>query len=341
MTEFRDREYLGEYDLDVELFDKFVDEIEDVVPLRKVYIAKTNIGDIVLKKIDYSISDLRFINSVIEYVKNNGFTNIFSFIPSKNDELFVKWNNDIYCAMTHINGRECKFSNPVDLQISSKALARFHNATLNFPINLKVRDRRGTLINDFYHRINDLVSYKERVVKYRYKNEFDTIFMDNVDYYLKEIQKSIDILENSKYLSLCKDKEACAICHHDLAYHNIMIVGEEGYFVDLDYSIFDLRTHDLCNFMNKVMKECAFNIDTSKDILRQYNKESRLSKSELEVLYGMLVFPEDFYSVCKNYYEREKSWEYDLFLKKVTKKAGYKEERGEFLEKFKEIRVLG
>lgn len=349
MTEFRDREYLGGYDLDVELFDKFVDEVEDVIPLRKVYVAKTNIGDIVLKKIDYSLSDLIFINSVIEYVNINGFKNIFSFMKSKNGELFVKWNNEIYCAMTYINGRECQFSNPVDLQIASKALAGFHKATLNFPVDFKVRDKRGSLINKFYHRINDLVSYKESVMKYRFKNEFDTIFLDNVDYYIKEIQKSISILENSNYLSLCSKEEACAVCHHDLAYHNIMIVGEEGYFVDLDYSIIDLRMHDLCNFMNKVMKECAFNIDIAKEILSDYNREmsnlhkpndtfeeGNITKDEMKVLYGMLRFPEDFYSICKSYYDRDKNWEYELFLKKIVKKAGYREEREEFLEQFRE-----
>jgi len=49
----------------------------------------------------------------------------------------------------------------------------------------------------------------------------------------------------------------------------------------------------------------------------------------------MLYFPEDFYSVSKNYYKRKKIWTEEVFLFKLKRKLEYQEERKEFLEQFK------
>ncbi len=86
------------------------------------------------------------------------------------------------------------------------------------------------------------------------KNEFDNLFLSEIDYYIDEISKSINILENSHYYDICKENDKISICHHDLAYHNILIKEDEAYFIDFDYAILDLKVNDLCNFITKVIK---------------------------------------------------------------------------------------
>ena len=122
-----------------------------------------------------------------------------------------------------------------------------------------------------------------------------------------------------------------------MAYHNILINEEKAYFVDFYYSIVDLRVHDLCNFINKVEKNFDSNIDKTKLILEEYSKESDLDSRELEVLYYLLMFPYDFYSVCRDYYTRRKNWNEQLFNSKLDRNVLLKDEKNQFLEEFKKI----
>jgi CotS family spore coat protein len=120
-----------------------------------------------------------------------------------------------------------------------------------------------------------------------------------------------------------------------LAHHNILINEDLAYFVDFDYSIIDLKVHDLCNFISKAIKNFAFDIDKAASILTDYQNKNTIDNRELEVLYGMLYFPEDFYSISRDYYTRRKDWEEEVFLDRLVKKVSYKEDRSEFLEEFK------
>ena len=72
-------------------------------------------------------------------------------------------------------------------------------------------------------------------------------------------------------------------------------------------------------------------------ILEEYSKESDLDDRELEVLYYLLMFPYDFYSICRDYYTRRKSWNEQLFNSKLEKKLSLKDEKNQFLEEFKKI----
>src|SRR3712207_1366372 len=86
-TKYKDREYLKEYCLDVELFLRFDLDVIDVIPVRKVFIVITKDGQYILKKLDYSIENLEFINNGVEYVRKNGFNNVLRFLKTKENQI--------------------------------------------------------------------------------------------------------------------------------------------------------------------------------------------------------------------------------------------------------------
>jgi CotS family spore coat protein len=341
---YKDKTYLGKYDLDVNLFSEFDLVVSDVIPVRKVFILNTNKGDKVLKKVSYSTSQLEFINYGIEYIKNNNFNRIIEFEKTKNNLIYVPWKDDIYCIMNLVEGRECEYSNPVDVMLTSKALGELHKASKGliyeegFQRLLAKNEKRnlcGRLIENFNKRLKELMFFKSIAALYENKNEFDYIFLEHEKYYEENILKSIKILEQSEYCNLCKEEEKNVLCHHDLAHHNILINKEEVYFLDFDYAVVDLRVHDICNFINKAIKNFAYDIEKCHSILNEYTKVNPLDQRELKVLYGMLSFPEDFYSISRDYYTRKKQWSEELFLNRLKKKVEYRQDREEFLEIFK------
>lgn len=341
---YKDKAYLSKYDLDVDLFREFDLVVKDVIPVRKVFILDTDKGDKVLKKVSYSTARLEFINYGIEFIKNNNFYRIFEFEKSKNKLIYVTWKNDIYCIMNLVQGRECEYSNPVDVMLTSRALAELHTASLGlindetFEMLLaqnKEQNLCGKMIDNFKEKLRKLMYFKSIVTLYENKNEFDNIFLANEEYYEESIKQSIKILEQSEYYNLCREKEKIAFCHHDLAHHNILINKEEVYFLDFDYAVLDLKVHDICNFINKAIKNFAFDMEKCQNILNDYTKVNKLNHDELVVLYGMLSFPEDFYSIARDYYTRKKQWSEEIFLSRLNTKVQYKEDREVFLEEFK------
>lgn len=334
LTRLSEKINLSKYDLDLDLFNKFDLKVNDVYPVRSVFLISTDSGHKILKKVNYTKQELNYIVSLVRYIKEK-FPRVIDFKQSIDETPYTMWNNEMYCIMDLIDGRECDFNNPIDLTIAAKGLADLHKASAGFKCELYYKNINGKLIDNLCKKKEEMEFFKNIVENHELKNEFDKIFMDNIDFYLNQMKHSIEVLKNSSYYKICSEEDKVVVCHHDLAYHNIMIQNEDAYFIDFDYSVIDLRVHDLCNFINKVVKNFAFDLEKAKLILDEYNKNSSLDKRELEILYGMLLFPEPFYSISKDYYRRRKDWDEETFINRLAKKVEFKEDREQFLDKFK------
>jgi CotS family spore coat protein len=331
---YKDKPMLTEYDLNVELFNRYNIKVKDIVPVRNVFIVRTNKGDKILKKINYGVDELQFIYEAIKYIKNN-FKRVVDFEKVETGEVYLKWENEIYCLMDFLEGRECEFSNPVDVAIAARGIGEFHKASEGFTYENGVKNNCGKTIKCFRKRLQEIEFFKSIVSKYDNKNKFDELFLKNVDLYLNKIENCINIMEKTQYYDLYKDKDKIAFCHHDLAHHNIIINNEEAYFIDYDYSIIDLKVHDLCNFINKVIKNSAYDIGRCELIINQYNSTNTLQNSEMQVLYGLMTFPQRFYEIARDYYTRRKNWDEEVFFDKLKTRLELEEDNVEFLTAFK------
>lgn len=319
-----------------EVIKKYNYKVYDVIPIRKVFILFTDKGNKVLKQINYDIKHLDFISKAMEYLKKNKFSNVIEYEKNIYGNYYTKHNNKYYIVMNLIEGRECEFNNPIELKMVAASLAKMHNASEGFRYdNNGYRYNPGTLIGNFTIKKEEIKIFKSLVSKYEKKSEFDKIFLENVDYNLKRMDESIKLLNEYQYLKACSWEDKIVLCHNDLVYHNMIIKDNEIHFIDFDYAVIDLRVHDLCNLINKVLKNFAFNFKKAKYLITEYNKFYNLEEIDFQMLYGMLVFPQDFYSIVKDYYKRKKMWEEETFTLRLKRKVSYKEEREEFLKDFK------
>lgn len=331
---YSNRNYLAQYDLDSTLFENFNVKPKEVLPLRSVFMITDEIGQKILKKVDYTLEELKFIEQGLKYV-NRSFDRTMNFLNTRDNKPYVIWNGSIYCMMDLVEGRESDYSNPMDLIIATEALAELHCAGKGFYSHIKSKNNIGNIIRNFRRREKEMNLFKELSLIYSKKSKFNNIVSDNVDFFIEQIKKSIKILENSCYYKLCSIEEKRVFCHHDLAYHNIIINNDKGYFVDFDYAIVDLRVHDLCNFITKWVKSSAYDVEKCSKILEVYNKINPLNSKEIEVLYGMLTFPQEIYNIVKDYYTNNKDWSEKDSVDKLKKKVELEEFKKDFLKDFK------
>lgn len=340
---YSDEKYLCDYDLDTDLFELFDLKVEDLIPLRSVYILITDKGKKILKKIE-NTEDMKFITTALDYIKD-GYSDILTFVKAGDGNYYVRWKDGIYCVMELIEGRECCCSNPLDVVIASKALAQYHKSSLGIlkyleGSNLEIlKSNLGKFPNKFNEAKENLLDIKQRVGKYGYKNTFDNLLLESIDEQIENVNESIKRIEKSNYENLCRDESKTVLCHNDLAHHNIILSEDRAYFIDFEYSLVDIRVHDICNFLMKSIKNYGYDFDKSIEIINAYDSVWRIEKDELEVLYAIMIFPNDYYNLVYNYYNKKKNWSYESFLSKFQNKLADEPDRKDFLKIYEEKKI--
>ena len=336
---YSDEKYLCKYDLSMDFFDSLGLDITDLWPNRNIYILDTKQGKKILKMIDYTNERLDFICKGMDYIRNT-YENILNINTLPNGEKSIVWKEKKYILMDLIDGVECEVANPVDLEITSRAIGLMHKASDGFLKTLCNKEIVDNLGNYYLEKMFDedkqvLLKFKDQVIEYKYKNEFDEIFINNIDKNIRIIEKCKELLKASEYYSLWNSNEYIVLCHNDLAYHNIIIKDNKVNFIDFDYAKIDLRVKDLSEFITKTIKRFGFSVEMCDTIIDNYSKVNDLSKEELNIMYIYMMYPYDFTVISKEYYKKLKDWSYESYLYKLKNKLSYTKEKEETLEYFK------
>jgi spore coat protein, CotS family len=341
-VKYSEKQYLCDYDLSLKFFNELGIRVNDIVPLRKVFVISTDEGNKILKKVNYDVDRVNFISEALDYVKKS-YGNIITYNKFKDNLNYKKWNDQIYVVMDILDGREAAFSNPVEINLCAENIALLHKASKGLRDYLKYKYKKDfldiALKDKFQKAYDELLWMKSLVKNYKYKNEFDTLFNNNVDEYLIEIEEAQKNLCKSKYDDLRNAGDTISICHNDLAYHNFLIKDNELSIIDFDFMTIDLRIMDIGDFILKCIKNVAFDIEKTLRCIDGYEKISQLKQEEKELLYILIKFPKDFYDISRDYYYKRKKWDYEVYLNRFKTKLNNEEFRYEFLKEYKK-RVL-
>jgi len=243
-----ERDFLGEYNLDARLFEAMGFKVKQIVPVRSVYRIVTDKGFFCLKKLRFPMEDMIFIFEAVEHLREKGFGNVFNIVKQKNGENFICFKDEKYFLTEWIDGRECDFLNPIDLDAAVDVLAHMHNAAEGYlpAVCPTGRCYYGKWPENFSRRIEEMKLIKEQVLAKPEKSDIDKIYLDYVDMCINDGKEALLLLNKTDYKGI---SEAAAskgsFIHHDFAHHNILHTFDgRTYVVDFDYSIMDIRMHD-------------------------------------------------------------------------------------------------
>ncbi|MGL4742600.1 MAG: CotS family spore coat protein [Sarcina sp.] len=332
---YRDAKYLCRYDLDIEFFNELNLHIKDLWPTRNIFMLDCEEGKKILKIVKYNEHKLSFIVDILEHLKIK-YANVLSVNKLESGSYIYEHKGEKYILLDLIEGVECNLYNPIDIKNVSNAIAKLHKAGENAAEIFKEKYEKeftvGSLKNTFKTGKDILEQCKKLAEVKLYKNEFDKIFLEHLDYNFKLIEKAKELLEKSNYDELCKTKKYITVCHNDLAYHNLLLNEHGVYFIDFDYASIDLRVLDVYNFIFKTLKKHAFNKEIYDNILSEYTSITTLDSDEIDILKLLLMYPSDFISISKNYYFALKDWSYDSYLNKLETKVLCIKEKEAFLK---------
>ncbi|WP_459480085.1 CotS family spore coat protein [Clostridium saccharoperbutylacetonicum] len=339
---YSEKNYLCEYDLSLRFFEDLGVKVNDIVPLRKVFVIYTEEGNKILKKVNCNIDRINLISDSLDYVKKS-YGNVVTYNKFKDGLCYKLWKDQIYVVMDILDGREASFTNPIEIDLCAENIALMHKGSKGLREYLKKKYNKDfldiSLKNKIQKAYDELTYMKKLINSFKYQNQFDKLFMDNVDKYLLEIKEVQAELENSKYEALRSDENMICLCHNDLAYHNFLTKNDEISIIDFDYMTLDLRVMDIENFITKSIKNAAFDIEKMLACINGYEKILTLKQEEKELLYILIKFPRDFYTISRAYYYKRKKWDYEVYLNRFETKLSNEKFRYEFLKLYKN-RVL-
>ncbi|MFR5267036.1 CotS family spore coat protein [Clostridium sp.] len=319
-------------------------KIETIKPNKGIYYLKTNKGERCLKRINYGPQKLLFVYGAKEHLIANGFNNVDRYYLNTEGEPYALVNEDLYTLSQWIEGRECDFHNVDDIELAAKNLAAMHYASKGYdpPENSKLKSDLGRWPHLMEKRIKALTKMRDMARKKNMKQNFDLVYIKNVEFYKNLAVRALNILKNSEYNALCEKSEVEKnFCHHDYTYHNIIVDKDNNLQVlDFDYCKREIRVYDLANFMIKALKKVDWNIDYAKRIIDAYNTVEPLEEKEYKVLLAFLIFPQRYWRLANRYYYNEVTWAQNTFNKKIQNIVNEQELYSKFIEDFKKYYQL-
>lgn len=319
-------------------------KIETIKPNKGIYYLKTNKGERCLKRINYGPQKLLFVYGAKEHLIANGFKNVDRYYLNTEGEPYALVNEDLYTLSQWIEGRECDFHNGDDIELAAKNLAAMHYASKGYdpPENSKLKSDLGRWPHLMEKRIKALTKMRDMARKKNMKQNFDLVYIKNVEFYKNLAVRALNVLKSSEYNALCEKSELEKnFCHHDYTYHNIIVDEENNLqILDFDYCKREIRVYDLANFMIKALKKVDWNIEYAKRIIDAYNTVEPLEKKEYRVLLAFLIFPQRYWRLANRYYYNEVTWAQNTFNKKIQNIVNEQELYSKFIEDFKEYYQL-
>lgn len=320
---------------------KLVEENYDLtilkmIRIKNVYKIIAVEGNFCLKQFKYNFLRLKHIFEIFDYLKLENFDNILDIILTTSQKKYIKFCDVYFYMNSWIESRELNYSNKYDLIRASQHIAKFHNYSEGFKFseNLDVDIRWMKWIEIFKNKISDIYNFKKIIEGKDNLSIFDKIYFKNIDKNIEIANEAIENLYKFDYEKVMEGhRKKNYICHHDLAYHNILIdCSEKIYFIDFDYAILDTYLHDLGSFIMRCLKFGRWDFEKFKIIINSYRDVKNVSRQELSLAMSFILFPNDFWQIGLQHYVEKINWNDEKFLKRLTRFENDKEDRRSFIK---------
>lgn len=313
-------------------------EVKSAIKIKNTYKINGN-EEYCFKIVKYNFPHFYFILSSMMHLKNNGFSNVLDIIKNNKGNLYVELTNGNYAYLTKwVDSRESNYDDIDELKKVSEKLSELHICSRNFTITPLMKPRVYWLswINTFKTRREEILDFAHRISQKAYKNEFDKVFLENLDEEIKRADRSINGLIKSDYFCVMEEHlMKREFCHHDLANHNILIGKDnEINIIDFDYCILDSHLHDLSSLFMRSMKYHRWDKKKGNIIFEGYSKNIEISDKEKKIMKSFMLFPQDFWQRGLQMYWEQQPWGEAFLLEKLNKYLNDREEKEEFLNNF-------
>lgn len=312
-----------------DIFKDFEINVKKCYKFRGMYICETDKGPKAISISDYTPIQITLEHNIKEHLIQKGFTCLNQLNISNKDTPYVIYHNRIYIMTDWNDGQPTDFYNIEEIKKSVQLLAKMHIAAKGFNnlpqgINLIKTKNIG---ETYEKRYKETIKLKRKIENKGSKTDFEVLYLNNSSIYaeFQEIAKEFtNAVDYKRLIDIAVQEQN--IAHQKYTYYNIIKTGEDNTIITgFEKSGYNVQITDLAYLIRRIMQRNGWDINLLINIIEEYNKLIPLSQNELNVLKGMIIFPERFAKLCNQYYHSKRRWNYSMFYRKLTKILDYKD----------------
>lgn len=316
-------------------------QLKSIRPIRKIWRVETNTGYQYIKKSKLTPVELQFIFEALEYLYARSFPGILRLAVSKQGSPFAAYQGELYILTDWVFSREVDFGILMDLKQAARFLAEFHYYSEGFSPQTIIPSRTAWLDwpTKMALRLQQLNDFRAKALAEAGDSAFSRLYLSYHDFYRRQAEAAYQALLNSPYYEVASAAAAAgSFCHHDYSGRNLLRTFDNRLIlVDFDYSLLDLRIHDLINLIVRNLKHSRWDPAVCRFILKEYQQVLPLTEAEIEVMRILLIWPHDFWQMGLQYYHEKLPWPKERFIKKLESKINDRLERENFLKEFTRV----
>ncbi|AJA48362.1 spore coat protein-like protein [Clostridium pasteurianum DSM 525 = ATCC 6013] len=321
---------LSEYNLE----NAYINQIKfkDTDKQRAVYKVEYNSKSYCLKKVYYTVEELLFVYSSIEWLYRFNL-NVPKILSTKSGGRFVIYNDMIFILTPWIEGEKCNYDNTSHIIKSAKTLAKVHKYTENFfPIegsNLRLGyENIYSSMNKHFHQ---LLNYSN--LAFEYQDIFSNIFISHFDICINLAKISNDVASHINTSNMRK-----SLCHLDFVNKNIIFDNKQNvWIIDFDKCKLDYCAHDISYFLRRFLKRENTNWDLNLliDCIHEYEKIIPLTVDDYRYILSYISFPQKYWKLSRDYYNNIEKCNKSSFITLLSKTVKHTEKQLEMIYGFK------
>lgn len=308
------------------------------IKMRNYYKIETDNGVVCLSRIRKGRRNVKNGSILADELIKNDFEHITKYIRTKNGELFIKYKKYYFYAFEWIDGEKININDINDVAMSAKLLAEFHIAASKIDMHkLKLKSNLKNWPLIFNNNLSELDKFKRIIERKKVRNEFDIAYENVIDDFHYRGMLALNLLNNSDYYEMSREaSHNITICHDDFYCHSITRKNDEYYITNLNKIIIDLQINDLGKYIRHIMFKRGYKWDfnKAKEIIESYNSVRKLTKSEVEVMLALIVFPQKYWKLGNRRYIKHKKWSEVKYMHKLNKLIKYNEYQQKFLDEY-------
>jgi CotS family spore coat protein len=306
-------------------------KFKDTDKQRAVYKVTSQDGCYCLKKIYFSLEDLLFVYSSVEWLYRSNI-NVPRILPTKDKGRFINYENMLFILTPWIEGEKCSYDNIQNVLDSSINLAKIHKCTINFkPIEgSNLRGGFEDLYTSLFKHFQQLLLCSNNAFKYG--DKFSKTFLQYFDTNLTMAKISVDIASTIDSNNLVK-----CLCHLDYVNKNIIFDNSgDIWTIDFDKCKIDHRVHDISYFFRRLLKRdnTKWDLELAINCLKLYEKIYPLTLDEYKAILVYLAFPQKFWKISRDYYNNINKCNKNSFITLLSKTCAKADYQLQFIDGF-------
>lgn len=298
---------------------------------------QTNDGYKYLKKTDLAIVDLCFTYEALEFLNHRGFKTAPRFQLNHLEMPFLWLEGDYYFMTNWYPARELDFQLEHDLRDASRYLAKFHRYGAGFEPSIpQLRTCWSNWPAKLVNRLHQLEDFRKQAITMKETSAFSRLYLRHFEPHYRQAITSYQQLLISPYPAVAAvDIQRKTLCYnHYFQSHLLRASNQQLLLVNFEYCLRDLRLHDLIKLIVPIAPYTNWDMERCRLILREYHHISKLSPAEIQVMYLLLTWPDDFWRIGLQYYQKPLPWSERGLQKQLEAYLADRFNRAVFLEKF-------